>query len=74
MENIIVVHRKIKSEILRIEKLKNYVGKTAEVMINIMHDNANKLAAGYLHKYSKTKLFDEKSAWEIIAKEKHANN
>lgn len=74
MESTIVIHRKIKSDILRIEKLKNYVGKKAEVMINIIEDNDKKLAAGYLSKYAKANLPIEKLAWKIAAREKHANH
>lgn len=45
MENTIIIHRKIKSETLRIEKLKKYIGRNAEVVIHIEEENeTNKIS------------------------------
>jgi len=76
MENTIIIHRKIKSETLRIEKLKKYIGRNAEVVIHIEEENeTNKnSAAGFLHRYAETTaVAKEKLAWEMAVKTKHAH-
>lgn len=68
MDNVIKVNRKIMSGAIRIEKLKKYIGKTAEITIHIKNDDEEKgnSAAGFLKKYANSSLGRlENDAWSM---------
>lgn len=74
MDEIIKVHRTIKSDSLKIDKLKKYIGRKAEVTIHIQSDEAlnNMPAAGTLKKFANNeKKRKEKDAWLLAIKDKH---
>ena len=75
--NTVKIHRKISSPQLRIAELKDFIGKDVVITISEKqhYNKLNKHAAGILSKFSdRSKIPNEKQAWELTAKEKHGNS
>ncbi|MCF8339122.1 MAG: hypothetical protein K9I74_14190 [Bacteroidales bacterium] len=76
--NIIRVRRKIASSRIRISELKELIGKQVEIIVKETEPAKGtfegKNVYGILSGYKDTqKSYQEKQAWELIAREKHGN-
>jgi hypothetical protein len=73
------IKRKISSPHLRIDELKEFIGKHVEIIVKesspVKKDSSKKPASGLLSAFrDKGKIKSEKQAWQIAVNEKHGNN